>query len=230
MKRRYKCSLQERRKHTALTSGLTAARHSRHSRLWSTTSAPAVPANMRVRQQAQALVTAFLKDRDCTASANALPRQTKYQGLKLLGIQFQLATLSNAWPLKLALIQPACRQPHADPIMHQHFHPVGPSIGKQISAVRLRRTEYRNDSGQRVLGTSTHIHGLGGEPDGVDADHRNRSRRKVAQTAALSVGQFTLTVPRGCWISTQIFDDVASELAPASCMGNGINAGCSAVF
>jgi hypothetical protein len=30
----------------------------------------------RLRQQAQALITAFLKDRDCTASANTLPRQT----------------------------------------------------------------------------------------------------------------------------------------------------------
>lgn len=28
-------------------------------------------------KQAQALITAFLKDRDCAASANALPRQTK---------------------------------------------------------------------------------------------------------------------------------------------------------
>ena len=46
--------------------------------------------------------------------------------------------------------------------------------------------------------------------------------------SAHSVGQFTLTVPRGCWISTQIFDDVACEFAPASGMGNGINAGCSA--
>ena len=60
----------------------------------------------RLRQQTQALITAFLKDRDCTASPNALPRQTKHQGLKLFSIQFQLATLSNAWPVKFTLIQP----------------------------------------------------------------------------------------------------------------------------
>lgn len=44
---------------------------------------------------------------------------------------------------------------------------------------------------------------LGGEPDGV-GDHRYKSRRKVVQAAAFSVGQFTLTLPRGCWISRQI--------------------------
>lgn len=151
----------------------------------------------RLRQQTPASIKA-LKDLDCAASAHVLPRQTKCQGLKLLGIQFQLANLSSAQPLKFALVQTACRQPNADPVKHRHFHSVGTSIGKQKSATGLRRTEYRNDSGQRGLGTSMHIHGLGGEPDGINADHRNRSRRKVAQTAALSVGQLTLTVPRGC--------------------------------
>jgi hypothetical protein len=125
----------------------------------------------RLRQQAQTLITAFLKYRDCTANANTLPRKPKYQGLKLLAIKFQLATLSNAWPLELPLVQPACRQPNTNPIMHQHFHAIGPTIGKQISAVRLRRTEHRNYSGQCGLGTGAHIHGLGGEPDGVDTDH-----------------------------------------------------------
>ena len=67
-------------------------------------------------------------------------------------------------------------------------------------------------------------------PLACPSNHRSKSRRKVAQAAALSVGQFTLMVPRGGWISTQIFDDVACEFAPASGMGNGINAGCSAVL
>jgi hypothetical protein len=101
---------------------------------------------------------------------------------------------------------------------------------KSGSTVRLRRTEHGDHPCQSGFGTGAHVHGLGGETDGVDADHRNRSRRKVAQAAALSVGQFTLTVPRGCGISTQIFDDAACEFAPASCMGNGIKAGCSSVF
>jgi len=44
------------------------------------------------------------------------------------------------------------------------------------------------------------------------------------------VGQFTFTVPRGYWISAQVFDDVGRKFAPASGTGNGINAGCSAVL
>lgn len=71
-------------------------------------------------------------------------------------------------------------------------------LGEQSKYRRLRRTEHRDYSGH------SHVHRFGGEPDGVDADHRSRYRRKVAQTAELSVGQFTLTVPRGCWISTNI--------------------------
>ncbi|MGA8137783.1 MAG: hypothetical protein WCA48_27025 [Pseudomonas gingeri] len=49
-------------------------------------------------QQAKALIT-FLKQRNCSASANTLPRQAEYQGLKLLGIQLHFAALSNACPV-----------------------------------------------------------------------------------------------------------------------------------
>ncbi len=82
--------------------------------------------------------------------------------------------------------------------------------------------------GSPCFGACAHVHRFGGEPDGVNADHRKRSRRKVAQAAALSAGQFTLMVPRRCCISTQIFDDAGWEFAPASGMGNGINVGGSA--
>ena len=82
----------------------------------------------------------------------------------------------------------------------------------------------------RDASTSVHFHSYGGEPDGVDANHRRRSRIKVAEAAAPSVGLFTLTVPRGCCISTQIFDDAACEFAAASDMGNGVNPGCSTVL
>ncbi len=136
----------------------------------------------------------------------------------------------NAWPMELALIQPPSSQPDPEAVMHQNFHSSGAAVFEQISTVRLRRTNHRDHSGQRRLATGAHVHRLGGERDGVDANYRSRSRRMVAQAAALTVGQFTLTVPRGCWISTQIFDDAACELAPVNCMGNGINAGCSAVY
>ena len=126
---------------------------------------------------AKKLIT-VLKQCDGAASADTLPRQAEHQDLKLFGIQFQLATLSNARPVEFALVQPPCRQPNTNPVMNQHFHSVSPLIGKEISTVRLRRTEYRNHSGQRDLGTGAHIHGLSGEPNGVDADHLASSRTK----------------------------------------------------
>ncbi len=145
-------------------------------------------------------------------------------------LQYHGETMANARPVELTLVQPASSQPDTEAVMHQNFHPSGAAVCEQISTARLRRTEHRYYSGPRGLGASSHVYWLGSEPDGVDANHHSRSRRKVAHAAALSVGQFTLTVPRGCWISTQIFDDAACEFTPASCMGNGINAGCGAVF
>lgn len=76
--------------------------------------------------------------------------------------------------------------------MHKNFHPVGAAIGEEISAVRFRRTEHRDHSGQRGLGTGAHIHGLGGEPDSVDADHWASSRTKRAQPSGSDVGHFTV--------------------------------------
>jgi hypothetical protein len=113
--------------------------------------------------------------------------------------------------------------------MHQDFHSVGTAISEEVCAVRLRHTEHRDHPGQRGLGTGAHVHRLGGKPDGIDPNHTNRSRRKVAQATALSVGQFTLTVPRGCWISMQILDEAACECPPASGKGTGMKAGCSAM-
>ena len=62
-------------------------------------------------------------------------------------------------------------------VVHQHFHPIGAAVGKQISTVRLRRTEHRHHPRQSGIGAGAHVHGLGGEPDGVDADHRSSSQK-----------------------------------------------------
>ncbi|WP_254912403.1 hypothetical protein [Pseudomonas putida] len=51
--------------------------------------------------------------------------------------------------MKLTLVQAPCRQPDTDAVVHQDFHPIGPTVGKEVSAVRLRRTEHRDHSGQR---------------------------------------------------------------------------------
>lgn len=58
------------------------------------------------RQHTKTQIT-FLKQCD---GANTLPRQAKHQSMKLFGVQFHFATLSNTWPVKLTLVQPSCRQ------------------------------------------------------------------------------------------------------------------------
>ncbi|MNR13293.1 hypothetical protein D3C85_1296900 [compost metagenome] len=79
--------------------------------------------------------------------------------------------------------------------MHQHFHAIGATVGEQIGTVRLRRTEHRDNSCERGFSAGPHVHGLGGEPDRVDADHRSRSRKKAEHAAAFSAGQLTTTTP-----------------------------------
>lgn len=64
--------------------------------------------------------------------------------LELFAVEFDLAAVANTGPVKLALIQAPCGKPHAHAIVHQHFHPVSPAVGEQVSAVRLRRTEHRD--------------------------------------------------------------------------------------
>lgn len=66
----------------------------------------------------------FFKQCACTGSANTLPGQTKYQGLKLFGIQFHFATLPNAWPVEFCLGSTAVQT-----AKHQSRHEPGLSFG-----------------------------------------------------------------------------------------------------
>jgi len=86
-----------------------------------------------------------------------------------------------------ALVQPACRQPDTNTVVHKYFHSVGPPIGEDISAVRLRSTEYCAYSSQGGLGAGAHIHALGGEPDGVDASQLSETTDKTG--APVGIGQ-----------------------------------------
>ena len=60
--------------------------------------------------------------------------------------------------------------------------------------------------GQRGLGAGAHIHGLGGEPDGVDADHWASSRIKRAHPSGSEDGHFTVSFcgPKGTSMLTDI--------------------------
>lgn len=97
---------------------------------------------------------------------------------------------------------------------------IGAAVGKQISTARRRRYVCGDHAHKRGFSSGAYFHGVGGDSNGVDANHRNSSGRKVAQAAALRVVQLTLTVPRVFRISTQIFVEAACEFSPASCMGN----------
>jgi len=101
--------------------------------------------------------------------------------------------------MKLTLFQAPRRQPDTDAVVHQDFHPVRPAVGREVSAVRLRRTEHRDHSGQRGLSAGGHVHGLGGEPDGIDTNHWARPRIKHAQPSGSEAGHFTVMdlSPRG---------------------------------
>ena len=78
----------------------------------------------------------------------------------------------DAGPVEFALIQSSRCKPDTYTVVHKNLHPVGTAICEEISTARLRRTEHLNYSAQRRLGTCVHVHRLGGEPDGVDADAR----------------------------------------------------------
>jgi hypothetical protein len=63
---------------------------------------------------------------------------------ELLGVQLQPLAAPSLGPLKRALMQTSCCQPDTQAIVHQYLHAMGTPVGEKISAVRLRRTEYRH--------------------------------------------------------------------------------------
>jgi len=97
--------------------------------------------------------------------------------------------------MKLTLVQAPCSQPDTNAVMLQYLH----TVGKEISTVRLRRTEHRDHSGQRSLSAGARVNGLGGESDGIDADHWAKSRIKRAQPSGSAAGHFSVMdlSPRG---------------------------------
>lgn len=90
--------------------------------------------------------------------------------------------------------------------MHQDFHIVSAAIGKEIGAVRLRRTEFGDHSGQRGLGCGVRIHGFGDKSDGVDTDHWASSRIKREHASGSEDGHFTVSFcgPSGTSMLTDI--------------------------
>ena len=67
--------------------------------------------------------------------------------------------------------QSACGQPDADAVMYQHLHSVGPAVGKQVGLMRMGRAKDFDDVGQGGVGSGAHVHGIGGQPHGINSDH-----------------------------------------------------------
>lgn len=113
-----------------------------------------------------------------------------------------------ARPGKFPLVHTARRQPNAQTVVNQHLHAIAPAVGKEISAVRLRRTENRHDSCEGFLGAGAHIHRFGGQPNCVDADYEASPRTKRTHPSGSEEGHFTVMVcsPNG---SSMITDDSA---------------------
>lgn len=145
---------------------------------------------------------------DGSVRPKPLPGTTDHQCLELLRTQLHLVTMPIARPGKLPLVQAACRQPNAQPVVHQHFHAIASTVGKEISTVRLRRTEDRHDSCESFLGTRAHVHRFGGQPNCVDADHEASPRTKRTHPSGSEDGHFTVMIcsPNG---SSMITDDSA---------------------
>ena len=54
--------------------------------------------------------------------------------------------------------------------------------------MRLRGAEHLHHARQQAIDAGAHVDGLDGQPHGVDADHRNRSRSQAAHSAAAAPG------------------------------------------
>src|SRR5674476_616524 len=115
-------------------------------------------------------------DADDATLSNAAPGQTQHQRVELWATQRDLRLTSRVWPDKVALVQSPGGQPEADAIVHQHFHAVGPCVGKQVGCVGMGSAEDFDYACQARVNARAHVQGFCGEPHGINADHASTSR------------------------------------------------------
>ncbi|NVZ99159.1 hypothetical protein [Pseudomonas gingeri] len=89
---------------------------------------------------------------------------------------------------------------------HTHEPDLADSRHSFWDYLRFCVIEHCDHPSQRGLGTGAHIHGLGGKPDGVDADHWASSRIKRAHPSGSEDGHFTVSFccPKGTSILTAV--------------------------
>ena len=110
---------------------------------------------------------------------------------------------------------------------HQHDDPVGPAVCKQISLMRVGCASHLDDTRQRGIGVGygSHVHRLGGQPNGLNADQRIHSRSKAAQEALPCRGHFTTIVALARCTSTRMSGAACgAKLCAGSSSVTGTNA------
>src|SRR5665647_180889 len=95
-------------------------------------------------------------------------------------------------------------QPESNSIMHQHFHAVGASIGKEVSGVRVGTTEDLDNACQGRVDASAHVQGFCGEPHGINVNHASTSRSHCAHWLDALMGQWICTVVAPFWSSMRM--------------------------
>ena len=95
-------------------------------------------------------------------------------------------------------------EPDSESVVHQHLHPIGPSVGKQVRVMRVSRAKHLDHPGKRRVSSRTHVHRFGGKPDSLDTDHLSHSLSHAPQEDASLAGQVTVTVLLPFQTSTRI--------------------------
>jgi len=76
--------------------------------------------------------------------------------------------------------------------VNQKFDSRGPCVGEQVAVMGLGATEDLHHAREQSIGASAHVHRLGSQPQGVDANHRSSFRSHPAHSAFADIGQVTV--------------------------------------
>ncbi len=128
---------------------------------------------------------------------NTLPRQSEHESGQLLLRDRPTRFGSGPRPDELSLVQPSCCQPDSDPVVDEHLHAVGPTVGEEIGVMGMRRVKHGDHAREYCIETRSHVQRVDCEPRLVDADHFSHSRNHAAHWAASDVGQLTVI---DCWL------------------------------
>lgn len=157
------------------------------------------------------------------------PWQADDERVELQLGQRDAAVARKRRPEEAALMQSAGRAPDAEAVVDEQLGPRAASVGEDVAVVRLGGAEHGHDLGEQTVRSGTHVHGLGCEPHGVDADHRSSSRIQAAHSGAAATGQVALMVvdPRrsSMRISNKAgVDGIATETNGGGRLGFGVAA------